>query len=51
MNFDNEEFKDVNKNVEDVPSHVVIEKAISKFGKDYRYSEAKHPIKEFEMFN
>ena len=36
----------VNKNVQDVPSHVVIEKSISKFGKDYRYEDSKHPIKD-----
>ena len=38
----------VNKNVEDVPSHVVIEKSIDKFGKDYRYVDSKHPIKSLE---
>ena len=38
----------VNKNVVDVPSHVVIEKAIEKLGKDYRYADSKHPIKDLE---
>lgn len=34
------------KKVEDVPSHNVINKAIEKFGKDVRYQETNHPIKE-----
>jgi len=38
----------INKNIQDVPSHVVIEKAIAKFGKDYRYQDSKHPIKTLE---
>lgn len=28
------------------PSHLVIEKAIKTFGKDYRFQESEHPIKE-----
>ncbi len=28
------------------PSHLVIEKAIQKLGKDYRYQDSEHPIKE-----
>lgn len=38
----------VNKNVEDVPSHVVIEKAIDKLGKDYRHADKKHVIKTLD---
>ncbi|MBE5746219.1 MAG: hypothetical protein E7359_02910 [Clostridiales bacterium] len=34
------------KNLEDVPSHLVINKAIQKLGKDYRYQDSPHPIKE-----
>ncbi len=30
--------------VKDVPSHMVIEKAIKKFGRDYRFQESPHPI-------
>ena len=29
-----------------VASHMVIEKAISLFGKDYRYEDKNHPIEE-----
>ena len=32
----------------DVPSHLVIEKAISKLGKDYRYEDKKNPVKELQ---
>ena len=32
----------------DVPSHLVIEKAITKFGKDYRYEDKKNPVKELQ---
>ena len=32
----------------DVPSHLVIEKAIKKLGKDYRYEDKKNPIKELQ---
>ena len=38
--------KRVNTNVEAVPSHAVIVKSIEKFGKDYRYQDKTHPIKE-----
>jgi len=38
----------VNKNLVDVPSHMVIEKAIDKFGKDYRHADKKHVIKTLE---
>ena len=38
----------VNKNLVDVPSHMVIEKAIDKFGKDYRHTDKKHVIKTLE---
>jgi len=38
----------VNKNVQDVPSHVVIEKSIAKFGKDYRSADKKHVIKALD---
>ena len=31
---------------EDVPSHAVINKTIQKLGKDYRYQDKPHPIKE-----
>lgn len=34
------------KNIEDVPSHNVIEKTIDKLGKDFRYQDSTHPIKE-----
>ena len=37
----------VNKNLQDIPSHVVIEKSIDKFGKDYR-SGKKHVIKTLD---
>ena len=36
----------VNTNTEEVPSHVVIVKSILKLGKDYRYQDKTHPIKE-----
>jgi len=32
----------------DVPSHLVIEKAIEKLGKDYRYEDKKNPVKELQ---
>ena len=32
------------KNEKDVPSHIVIEKVIKKFGKDYRYEDKKNPV-------
>ena len=32
----------------DIPSHLVIEKAISKLGKDYRYEDKKNPVKELQ---
>jgi len=32
----------------DVPSHIVIEKAIKKLGKDYRYEDKKNPVKELQ---
>ncbi len=32
----------------DVPSHLVIEKAIKVLGKDYRYEDKKNPIKELQ---
>ena len=38
--------KMVNRNLCDVVSHTVIEKYICKNGKDYRYQEGPHPIKE-----
>ena len=28
------------------PSHLVIEKAIERLGKDYRYQDSEHPVKE-----
>lgn len=36
----------VNKNLDEVVSHTVIEKYINKNGKDYRFQEGKHPIAE-----
>lgn len=33
-------------NPEKNPSHIVIEKTIKKLGKDYRYQDSEHPIKE-----
>ena len=36
----------VNTDVQAVPSHAVIVKSIEKFGKDYRYQDKPHPIKE-----
>ena len=36
----------INQNVEEVPSHAVIVKSIDKLGKDYRYQDKQHPIKE-----
>ena len=38
----------VNKNIQDVPSHIVIKKFIDKNGKDYRFSKGKHTIKELD---
>ncbi|NCA67677.1 MAG: hypothetical protein EOM87_06415 [Clostridia bacterium] len=35
----------VNKNTKDVPSHAVIDKYIKKKGKDYRFEESPHPVK------
>lgn len=35
----------VNKSVQDVPSHTVIDKYIGKNGKDYRFESAPHPVK------
>ena len=47
---DNDRFKfyqgTVNKKDTMVASHMVIEKAISLFGKDYRYEDKNHPIEE-----
>lgn len=36
----------VNNNVNDVASHVVINKYIEKRGHDYRYQDTEHPVKE-----
>ena len=36
----------VNQNTEEVPSHAVVVKSIDKLGKDYRYQDKQHPIKE-----
>lgn len=36
------------KNVEEVPSHLVIVKSIKKLGKDYRYQDKPNPIKELQ---
>ena len=33
-------------NAERNPSHLVIEKTIKKLGKDYRYQDSEHPVKE-----
>lgn len=38
----------VNKNLDEVVSHVVIEKYIDKNGKDYRFQEGKHPIDKLD---
>ncbi|WP_195971318.1 hypothetical protein [Clostridium thermobutyricum] len=38
----------VNKNVDDVVSHTVIEKYIDENGEDYRYQEKPHPISELD---
>ncbi len=38
---------DPNKN----PSHLVIEKAIEKLGKDFRYQDSEHPVKELRNRN
>lgn len=35
-------------NENEVPSHIVIEKAIVKLGKDYRYEDKKNPVKELQ---
>ena len=40
--------KQVNKNEAQEPSHIVIETAIKKNGKDYRYQMTNHPIKELD---
>ena len=36
----------VQGNVRSLASHTVIEKTIKKFGKDYRFEEKAHPIRE-----
>ena len=33
-------------NPEKNPSHLVIQKAIERLGKDYRYQDSEHPVKE-----
>lgn len=38
----------VNKNVEDMQSHIVIEEFIKKYGKDYRFEVAPNPLKELQ---
>ena len=38
----------INGNDKDVASHMVIEKYIKKFGKDYRFETDLHPIKELQ---
>lgn len=47
---DNHRYFDYQKytsdNPEKNPSHIVIEKTIKKLGKDYRYQDSEHPIKE-----
>lgn len=40
--------KQVNKVESQVPSHIVIETYIKKYGKDYRYQVTEHPIKELQ---
>ena len=40
--------KIVNGNIEKVPSHMVINKYIEKFGKDYRFEEKPHPVKALQ---
>ena len=40
--------KDIIPSEADVPSHVVIEKTIEKYGKDYRYEDKKNPVKELQ---
>lgn len=35
-------------NEQTVPSHVVINKAIEKFGQDYRYQDKPNPIKDLQ---
>lgn len=36
------------QNPDDIASHIVIQKAIEKFGQDYRYQEKQHPVKELQ---
>ena len=47
---DNHQFFDYQKymsgNPEKNPSHLVIQKAIERLGKDYRYQDSEHPVKE-----
>ncbi|MGN0807910.1 MAG: hypothetical protein ACI4MN_05655 [Candidatus Coproplasma sp.] len=46
---DNHKYFDYQKymgNEEKNPSHLVIEKTIKKLGKDYRYQDSEHPVKE-----
>jgi hypothetical protein len=38
----------VNTTTDIVPSHLVIEKSIKKLGKDYRYQDSPHPIKDLQ---
>ena len=40
--------KTINLSDENVASHLVIEKHIDKLGKDYRYEDKPHPIKELQ---
>ncbi len=36
------------KNENKIPSHIVIDKAIKKFGKDYRFEDKQNPIKDLQ---
>lgn len=40
--------RNLNTNISNVPSHDIINRHIEKFGKDYRYQDKKHPIKELD---
>jgi len=40
--------KTVNRSPKNVASHLVIEKFIDRFGKDYRFEVAPHPIEELQ---
>jgi len=47
-NNDFNKYQNICINEKTTPSHVVVEKTIEKLGKDYRYEDRAHPIKELQ---